>query len=165
MGAGNSHPSQSMKAILLTLMLLTIASAHAAPPPGWTDDYAKAVEKAKAEKKNVLLDFTGSDWCGYCMALDKEVFSTAHFKTWAKQNVVLVQVDFPHNKKLSAKVKAQNDELKAKYGSGGYPTILITDPDGKVITKKTGYKPGSGPKAYVEALGGTAAATGSATAR
>jgi len=154
-----------MKAIILSALLLTIAAAHATPPPGWTDDYAKAVEKAKTEKKNLLLDFTGSDWCGYCIALDKEVFSTPAFKSWAKQNVVLVQVDFPHTKKLSPKVKTQNDELKSKYPTGGYPTVIITDPDGKLITKKTGYKPGSGPKAYIEALGGTNAAAGTAAAK
>src|SRR6266436_8216203 len=117
---------------LLSLVLsLSLTTAQAAPPPGWTDDYAKAVEKAKTEKKNLLLDFTGSDWCGYCMALDKEVFSTAKFKTWAKENVVLVQVDFPHNKKLTKKLQDQNEALKGQFKTGGYPTILIVDTEGK----------------------------------
>ncbi len=84
----------------------------AANPPGWTEDYAKAVEKAKTEKKNLLLDFTGSDWCGYCKALDKEVFATPQFKNWAKDNVVLVKVDFPHStlRKALPKVKKQNEK-------------------------------------------------------
>lgn len=154
-----------MKTLLLGALLITLASAQAAPPPGWTDDYAKAAEKAKAEKKNLLLDFTGSDWCGYCMALDKEVFSQAAFKTWAKKNVVLVQVDFPKKKPLSAKLKEQNDGLKAKYPGGGYPTIVITDPDGKVLTTKVGYKPGSGAKTYIEALGTAANAPGAESAK
>lgn len=135
------------------LALLAIAlPAHAAPPPGWTDDYAKAVEKAKAENKNLLLDFTGSDWCGFCMSLDKEVFSTAKFKEWAKQNVVLVQVDFPHRTKLSQKLQTQNDELKGKYPFRGYPTIVVLDAAGTELGRKVGYHPGSGPETYISEL-------------
>jgi protein disulfide-isomerase len=136
-------------------LALTLSTATAATPPGWTEDYAKAVEKAKAEKKNILLDFTGSDWCGYCMALDKEVFSTPKFKTWAKANVILVKVDFPKGIKQPKKVVEQNNELKSKYPFGGYPTVLIVDADGKVLTKKGGYSPGTGPAAYIEGLGGS----------
>lgn len=137
---------------LLLVLSLVLATAHAAPPPGWTDDYAKAVEKAKAEKKNLLLDFTGSDWCGYCMALDKEVFHTTKFKTWAQQNVVLVQVDFPQGKKLTRKVTEQNAQLKSQFKTGGYPTILILDTDGNELARKVGYSPGTGPDAYIQAL-------------
>lgn len=131
---------------------LSLSTAMAVNPPGWTDDYAKAVEKAKTEKKNILLDFTGSDWCGYCMALDKEVFSTPKFKTWAKANVILVKVDFPHGLKLPKKTVDQNNELKSKYPFGGYPTVMVVDTDGKVLSKKSGYSPGSGPAAYIEGL-------------
>ena len=141
-------------AALLTAVFLLASSARSmAAAPGWTEDYEKAVEKAKTEKKNLLLDFTGSDWCGFCMALDKEVFETPKFKTWAHKNVVLVTVDFPHNKQQTAKVKAQNADLKTKFmNSGGYPTIVVIDPDGKVLVRKTGYSPGSGPQAYLDAL-------------
>ena len=138
----------------LGALAFTSLPVQAAPPSGWTDDYAKAVEKAKAEKKNLLLDFTGSDWCGYCMALDKEVFDTAKFKTWAKANVVLVQVDFPQGKRQSSKVKEQNAGLKSKYQTDGYPTIMIVDPEGKVLARKSGYSPKSGTDAYLEALNG-----------
>lgn len=148
-----------MKSIAITAVLaafiFALASAHAAPPPGWTEDYAKAVEKAKAENKNILLDFTGSDWCGFCIALDKEVFATPKFKSWAKEKVVLVKVDFPHSKPQSAKLKEQNADLKKKFPFNGYPTIVIVDPDGKQVAKKTGYSPGSGPAAYIEALDGS----------
>ena len=147
---------RTMKARLLPLLLialvLPIFALHAAPPAGWTDDFDKAVEKAKTEKKNVLLDFTGSDWCGFCMKLDKEVFATPKFKAWAQKNVVLVQVDFPHTKKLSAKVTKQNAALQAKYPAGGYPTIVVINPEGKALVTKSGYNPGSGPDAYLEAL-------------
>ena len=140
---------------LLALALRAIAlPAHAVPPPGWSEDYEKAVEKAKTENKNVLLDFTGSDWCGFCMALNKEVFNTPKFKDWAKQNVVLVEVDFPHSKPQTQKVKAQNADLKSKYPSNGYPTIVILDTTGKELGRKVGYSPGSGPEAYISALEG-----------
>ncbi|HEV7405496.1 MAG TPA: thioredoxin family protein [Chthoniobacteraceae bacterium] len=137
---------------LLVALVLPLCGLQAAPPAGWTDDFDKAVEKAKAEKKNVLLDFTGSDWCGFCLKLDKEVFATPKFKAWAQKNVVLVQVDFPHTKKLSAKVTKQNAALEAKYPAGGYPTIVIINPDGNALVKKVGYNPGSGPDAFLEAI-------------
>ncbi|MEP6672336.1 MAG: thioredoxin family protein [Chthoniobacter sp.] len=138
---------------LLALALLAIAiPAHAAAPPGWTDDYAKAVTQAKAENKKLLLDFTGSDWCGYCMVLHKEVFSTAKFKDWAKQNAILVEVDFPRKKQLSKKLQAQNEELKGKFPFNGYPTIVVLDADGNELGRKTGYHPGSGPDAYLAEL-------------
>ncbi len=127
----------------------------AAPPAGWTEDYAKALEKAKAEKKNLLLDFTGSDWCGYCKALDQEVFSTPQFKSWAKDNVVLVKVDFPKHTPQNAKVKQQNSELKSKFPFSGYPTVLVVDPEGKQLSRAGGYKVGSGPAAYLERLKGS----------
>jgi protein disulfide-isomerase len=145
-----------MKAVpslaLVATFLFALGFAHAAPPPGWTEDYAKAIAKAKAENKNLLLDFTGSDWCGYCVALDNEVFSTAKFKSWAKDKLVLVKVDFPHNTRQTDKIKEQNAELKKKFPPSGYPTILVVDADEKVLAKKSGYSPGSGPKAYIEAL-------------
>jgi len=139
-----------MKSPFFAIALAFAISARAAVPPGWTNDYAKAVETAKAENKNLLLDFTGSDWCGFCKLLDKEVFSTPAFKDWAK-NFVLVQVDFPRAP-LSPRLKAQNNDLKAKYPVGGYPTIVIMDPSGTVLAKKVGYQPGSGPAAYVGEL-------------
>jgi thioredoxin-related protein len=86
------------------------------------------------------------------MALDKEVFSTAKFKTWAKGNVILVQVDFPQGKRQSKKEKAQNEELKKKFQSGGYPTVIVASPDGKELARKVGYSPKSGPDAYLESL-------------
>jgi thioredoxin-related protein len=77
---------------LLSLALVTSTAAFAAA--GWDDDYEKALAQAKAEKKMVVLDFTGSDWCGWCIKLDKEVFSKKEFKDYAKDNLVLVEVDF-----------------------------------------------------------------------
>jgi protein disulfide-isomerase len=131
--------------------LLTV-SAQAAPPSGWSDNYAQSVEKAKADGKYLLLDFTGSDWCGFCKLLDKEVFSTPQFRDWAKKYVVLVQVDFPHSTPLSPAVKAQNTGLAGKYPVHGYPTIVVIETNGKVRAQKVGYNPGSGAAAYLQAL-------------
>ena len=118
---------------------------------GWTDDYAAAVENAKSEKKKLLLDFTGSDWCGYCKDLEKEVFSTSKFQSWARDNVVLVRVDFP-NGSQTIRVKEQNAALKAKYPFNGFPTIMIVDTAGNVLGRESGYTPGSGPDAYIATL-------------
>ncbi|MEP6667695.1 MAG: thioredoxin fold domain-containing protein [Chthoniobacter sp.] len=140
---------------LLSLAVIACALpsfARAEVPKGWTDNYAQAVETAKAEKKYVLLDFTGSDWCGFCKILDKEVFSTPHFQSWAKKNVVLVQVDFPHQTQLSPEVKTQNDGLMSKYPAKGFPTILVLDTNGKELARESGYHPGTGAPVYVRTL-------------
>ena len=132
----------------LTAAVMTSSSALAAA--GWDDDYEKAVAKAKEEKKMVLLDFTGSDWCGWCIKLDKEVFSKKEFKDYAKENLVLVEVDFPQGKRLSKKVKEQNEKLKAEHGVQGFPTIIVLNSEGQKIGR-LGYMPG-GPSAFLAKL-------------
>ena len=131
---------------------LTLVSSAALAAAGWGDDYEKGLAQAKAEKKLVLLDFTGSDWCGWCIKLDKEVFSKKEFKDYAKDNLVLVEVDFPQTKKLTKKLKEQNDKLQAQYGIKGYPTIIVLNPDGKKVGE-LGYQEG-GPAAFTAKLDG-----------
>lgn len=117
----------------------------------WMTDFAAATAKAKQENKPLLVDFTGSDWCGWCIKLDNEVFSKKAFKEYAAENFVLVEIDFPSRKvKQSAELKAQNEALAEKYDIKGFPTILILDADGTVI-EQTGYRRG-GPQKYVEHL-------------
>lgn len=116
---------------------------------GWETDFAKATAKAKAEGKHMLLDFSGSDWCGWCIKLDKEVFSQKAFKEYADKNLVTVLLDFPRDKsKQSDALQKQNEELMKKFGIRGFPTVYILDPEGKTVAK-TGYQDG-GPEAYVE---------------
>lgn len=116
---------------------------------GWETDFEKVQAQAKAEGKHMLIDFSGSDWCGWCVKLDKEVFSKKTFTDYAKENLVLMLADFPHNKsKQSAELQKQNKELAKKYGVSGYPTVFILSSDGTLLDK-TGYQPG-GPEAYVE---------------
>ena len=139
-----------MKTMLSSLSVLSLLTSAALAAAGWSDDYEKAVSQAKSENKMVLLDFTGSDWCGWCIKLDKEVFSQAEFKDYAKKNLVLVEVDFPQSKKLAKKVVEQNEKLQNEHKVRGYPTIVVLNPGGKKVGE-LGYIPG-GPKAFLAKL-------------
>lgn len=126
---------------------------HASPggeDDAWMTDFEASKAKAEAEDKPMLVDFTGSDWCMWCIKLDKEVFSKEAFKKYAAENLILVEIDFPRQKSQSDELKAQNRALAEKYGVRGFPTILLLNAEGEVI-KKTGYRPG-GPEKYVEHL-------------
>ena len=134
--------------LALTLMLTgAIGMTAEAAGKGWLVSYKQALSKAKKEKKPILADFTGSDWCGWCIKLKKEVFTKPEFIKWAKENVILLEVDFP-NKPQPAALKAQNKALAQKYKIRGYPTILFLDAKGGVIGK-SGYKAG-GPSAWIK---------------
>lgn len=113
----------------------------------WGDDYEAALKESSDTGKPIIANFTGSDWCPYCVNLEKEVFAKAEFKKWAKKNVVLLIVDFPRHKKLKTDVRKQNKRLAAKYGVRGYPTVLIMDSEGKKIGR-TGYAAG-GPEKWI----------------
>lgn len=123
----------------------------------WMTDFEAAKAKAKAENKPILVDFTGSDWCGWCIKLDNEVFSKKAFKSYAAESLVLLEIDFPRKGDQSAALKAQNEALAEKYEIRGFPTILLIDHEGKVI-ERTGYQRG-GAANYVEHLKGLLAAT------
>ena len=98
----------------------------------------------------ILIDFTGSDWCGWCIKLDKEVFKKAKWKTWAKSNVILYIADFPRKNKAPASVQKENQRLQKKYGVRGFPTIIVIDADGKLLGR-SGYKP-AGPANYIKVI-------------
>ncbi len=129
--------------------VLAIGGIQAADEPagGWLTDLAAAQAAAKSGNKPILMDFTGSDWCGWCIKLKKEVFDTAEFTTWAAKNVVLLEVDFPNSKEQTDAVKAQNQELQGKYQVQGYPTIVLVAPDGNELGRM-GYQRG-GPKPWI----------------
>jgi thioredoxin-related protein len=118
---------------------------------GWTHDFAAARKQAADEKKDLLIDFTGSDWCGWCIKLVNEVFKHDAFKDGVKDTFVLVEIDFPKDKtKVSDEVRAQNEKLQELYGIEGFPTILLTDAEGRPYAS-TGYQAG-GPEKYVAHL-------------
>ncbi len=139
-----------MKKLLSSLAVLSLLTSASLAAAGWGEDYDKALAQASADKKMVLLDFTGSDWCGWCMKLDKEVFSKPEFKNYAKENLVLVEVDFPQSKHQSKKVKEQNAKLQQEHGVRGYPTIVVLNAEGKKVGQ-LGYMEG-GPKAFLAKL-------------
>ena len=107
----------------------------------WQTDYEQALAAAKAGNKCVLLDFTGSDWCGPCIQMNKVVFSKAAFLTYAEKNLILVEVDYPQHKKLPEKVTKQNERLMHEYGidNSGFPTVILLNPDGKILGQLEGY--------------------------
>jgi len=107
----------------------------------WQTDYEQALATAKVSRKCVLLDFTGSDWCGPCIEMGKVVFSKPAFLNFAKANLILVEVDYPRRKVLPEKVKKQNELLRGQYGidRSGFPTVILLDPDGKILGQLEGY--------------------------
>jgi thioredoxin-related protein len=105
----------------------------------WLTSVPEAKAKAQKEKKLVLLDFTGSDWCGWCKKLQADVFSKPDFVDFATKNLELVEVDFPQAKEQSADLKAANNALKDKYNVTGFPTLVLMKPDGTVVWTQVGY--------------------------
>ena len=137
---------------LITAVAFTCATLTAALAggEGWVTDMEAAKTQAAKEKKDLLLDFTGSDWCSWCIKLNEEVFSKEPFKAGTKDKFVLVELDFPQKKELDAKLKEQNEALQKQMKIQGFPTIILCDATGKPYAK-TGYQPG-GPEKYVKAL-------------
>ena len=125
----------------------------AADSPAWLDNYDKALAQAKTENKAVLLDFTGSDWCGWCVKMVKETLSQKEFTDYAAKNLVLVEVDFPNKKVLTDETKKQNADLKTKFEAKGFPTFVLVDKDGKELGRQRGYLAG-GPAAFIAKLDG-----------
>lgn len=124
----------------------------------WQTDYEEALATAKAARKCVLIDFTGSDWCPPCIEMNKVVFSKPAFLNYAQKNLILVEVDYPRRKTLSQKITEQNERLKDQYGidRSGFPTVVLLNPDGKILDHLEGYS-GEGPAdiiAWVEKLCG-----------
>ena len=145
-----------MKTILVrSILALTtgalLAITTRADDPAWQTDYKKALAQAKAENKAVLLDFTGSDWCGFCIKMVKETLSKKEFAEYAARNLVLVEVDFPNAKPQTDEVKKQNEELQKKFEVQGYPTFVLLNKNGREIGRQRGYLEG-GPTAFIAKL-------------
>lgn len=129
-----------MKTSLLFFLCTSMLTLNAlAGKTGWDDNYDKALAEAKEGNKLVLLDFTGSDWCGWCVKLDEEVFSKTDFKKFAKENLVLVELDYPHSKRQTKKLVEQNLALKDKFQVRGFPTLIVVDAEGKEQARWGGY--------------------------
>jgi len=131
---GETHMKRIIAITLATVW--AVMQVHASE---WLTDLPKALDKAKADKKMVLMDFTGSDWCPPCKALHKTVLTSAEFQKFADDNLILVEVDFPQGKEQTEELKASNKALAKKYEIEGYPTVIVLDAQGNQLTKKVGY--------------------------
>ena len=149
-GASHSRRFVSLicivKSLLFSALLLCETACFGADK--WVTDLRAALNQAAAENKAVLVDFTGSDWCGWCIKLKKEVFDQQEFQAFADENLVLVEIDFPRAKQQSDALRRANKELASKFGIEGYPTVFILNANGDRLLQ-TGYKAG-GPKAYIK---------------
>ena len=121
----------------------------------WHTDLNKAVEISRQEQKPLFLFFTGSDWCGWCIRLQNEVFKTPEFVSWAKEHAVLVELDFPRRTPQADELKQQNNQMQQMFRVQGYPTVWFVKPtvaDGKTNFEQlgsTGYVAG-GPSKWIE---------------
>jgi protein disulfide-isomerase len=144
-----------MKKLILTLFLVLGSLTIQAQELTWQTDINKAMDISKKSKKPIMLFFTGSDWCGWCIRLQKEVLKTPEFAKWAKDNVVLVELDFPRRTPQLPEIQKQNMELQQALGVRGYPTVWFvnaTKKDGKINLEQlgsTGYVAG-GPTPWLE---------------
>ena len=115
------------KTMLASLLLALTVSLSTAAGEGWMTDFEAAKQKAAAENKDLLVDFTGSDWCGWCIKLVDEVFKHDVFKQGAADNFVLVELDFPQDKsKLDEATQKQNEMLQKKYSIQGFPPFYYS---------------------------------------
>lgn len=139
-----------MKKLVIVGMTLCwlAAQAHAAE---WMTDLPKAISKAKADKKMVLMDFTGSDWCPPCKALHKKVLTSKEFEGYAETNLVLVVVDFPRSATQTEELKKANKALAEKFNVEGFPTVIVLDSSGNQVSKDVGYD-GQSPKDFIAKL-------------
>jgi thioredoxin-related protein len=128
--------SMFKKTLCAAMMLAALAPAWAAE---WMTDLEAAKAKAAAENKAVLVDFTGSDWCGWCIRLRKQVLDTPAFETYAKDKFVLMEVDVPQNPKFDQKLLQRNRQICDQYNVSGFPTILVITPKGDVVGGFSGY--------------------------
>jgi len=128
-----------MKKIASLLFALCLPGHALAGEANWLTSFPEAADQARQENKLILLDFTGSDWCGWCQKLDETTFSKPEFADYADSNLVLVRLDFPRSKPQSDELKAANHALLEKYGVNGYPTLYLVDPDGKALWHIVGY--------------------------
>ncbi len=142
-----------MKKMLVAMLAATVFWQANAAESAWLTDLPKAEAQAKSQNKIVLMDFTGSDWCPWCIKYDKEVLDTPEFQDYAAKNVVLVKLDYPHALVQSDDLKKANAALQAQYKVDGFPTLVVLDKDGKEIGRQVGYSEG-GPKAFIAKLEG-----------
>jgi protein disulfide-isomerase len=143
---------QSAFPAMAVALMISAATSLQAAELTWQTDFAEASKQAAQEHKYILLDFTGSDWCPWCIKMDKEVFDQSQFSAFAVKNLILVKVDFPRKTAQSPAEKSQNEELAKKYAIEGFPTYILLDSSGKEVRRQVGYLQG-GATAFIDWLG------------
>ena len=137
--------------VAMAFFAMPMKLAKAAPQSDalWLTNYQQALDQAAREKKTVLLNFMGSDWCPFCVQMDKEVLNQPEFIEFAKNHLVLVKLDFPRRKHLSPEEHEQNKKLGQQFAIEGFPTYVLVDSTGKELRRQIGYLEG-GPKKFIE---------------
>lgn len=144
-----------MKLKMIVALFLLVSSFSNAQELVWHTDANKAITESNISKKPLLLFFTGSDWCGWCIKLQKEVFTQPDFKKWAKDNVVLLELDFPRRTAQENNIKMQNAQIQQVFGVRGYPTIWFVN--AQIENEKVNFAPvgsvgyvAGGPEKWIE---------------
>lgn len=138
-----------MKTLLRLCLALIVLGFQAASAADWMTNYKDALALAAKQDRAVLLYFTGSQWCPPCKMLDEDVFQKQAFLDFAKDNLVLLMLDFPPSRGLSPELLKQNRALEMKYGVQAFPTLILLSSAGKEMGREMGYIPG-GPSAFIK---------------
>ncbi len=134
--------------IIIASIIAFILYTHSFAASKWYTNLQEASEIAKKDGKAILVDFTGSDWCKWCITLHDEVLDKSEFEEYAEKNLVLVKFDFPNRKKQSKETKSYNAKMQQAFQVQGFPSLFLLTPDGDIIGKM-GYMPG-GPETYFQ---------------
>lgn len=141
-----------MQKLVTFLFLAAFALNLHAAEAKWLTDFDAVKKQAAKENKAILMDFTGSDWCPPCKALKKNVFDKEEFSKFAADKLVLMELDFPNDKKkITPEIAASNKKLGSEFKVEGYPTIIVLDKDGKELGRMVGYG-GDSPSAYIKKI-------------
>ena len=132
------------------------AKARSAPadyngPAAWETDFGAAMDQARARKCRVLILFTGSDWCPWCKKMDAEVYSQPEFARHSNEKLVLLKLDYPRHTPQPDALKAQNAEMRERFGVTGYPQVVIVDAGAKILGRIKGYQEG-GPSHFIQMI-------------
>lgn len=140
-----------LPSFLVLGLVFSAAFSAATLQASWETDFKKAQEQAKADGKLLFINFTGSDWCGFCIRLDRDILSKQQFKQFADKNLVLLEVDFPRAKEQSHDLRMQNQKLASEYEIEGFPTIVVLNGKGETLWRFDGYF-SEGPEAFIAQL-------------
>ena len=140
-----------MKKLVICLIACWTVWQVCAGESEWLTDLSKAQTKAKEDKKMVLMDFNGSNWCPPCKALRKTVLDSKAFIDYAKTNLVLVDVDFPRPSQQTEELQKANEALSKKYNVEAFPTVIVLSSDGKELKRLEGYD-GASPAEFIGQL-------------